>query len=63
MLAALDQSSSAVEQVNHYLYCIEQQKSSNMSIILEYDKESQDLHAVSLAPQKDDPALHAWTFY
>jgi len=44
MLSALDQS-SAVEWVNCYLYCIEQQKSFNTSIILEYDKESRDLHA------------------
>jgi hypothetical protein len=44
MSSALDQS-SAVERVNHYLHRVEQQKSSNTSIILEYDQESQDLRA------------------
>jgi hypothetical protein len=44
MSSALDQSST-VERVNRYLHRVEQQKSSNMSIILEYDQESRDLRA------------------
>ena len=44
MSSALDQS-SVVEHVNRYHHRVEQQKSSNMPIILEYDQESRDLRA------------------